>query len=147
MPQFPPGARSTGFTTTELMVAVLLVGILAAVAYPSFMSQIRKGRRSEAMAALSSLLQAQERWRSNHLTYADADQLTAHWPAGLGLASTSAGGLYQISISAGSTGTSHAATATAIAGKSQVLDEGCTQLKVEFSAGVASFSPIECWRK
>ncbi|MEX6435586.1 type IV pilin protein, partial [Escherichia coli] len=35
-----------GFTLVELMVAVAVVGILAAVAYPSYSESVRKGRRA-----------------------------------------------------------------------------------------------------
>jgi type IV pilus assembly protein PilE len=54
----------------ELMIAVALVAILAALAYPSFMDAVYKGRRSEAFSNLASLQLAQERYRANRTTYA-----------------------------------------------------------------------------
>ena len=81
-----------GFTLIELMIAVAVVSILVAVALPTFNDAIRKGRRSEAFAALSQVQQAQERWRSNNANYASNTQLTlpitpatAGDPVGLGL--------------------------------------------------------------
>ena len=68
------------------MIVVAVVGILAALALPSFFDSIRKGRRSEAVAALAQVQQAQERWRANNATYADNAHLTTAWPAGLGMA-------------------------------------------------------------
>lgn len=59
-----------GFTLIELMVAVVVAGILAAVAYPSMMSLIQRGRRADAIAALTAVVQAQERFRSNSNAYA-----------------------------------------------------------------------------
>lgn len=56
----------------ELMIAVVVAGILAAVAYPSMTSFIARGRRADAMAALTSVVQAQERYRSNRTTYASS---------------------------------------------------------------------------
>jgi type IV pilus assembly protein PilE len=63
-------SRPQGFTLIELMVAVVIAGILAAVAYPSFLAFLQRGRRADAIAALSLVVQAQERWRSNSNTYA-----------------------------------------------------------------------------
>jgi len=56
----------------ELMIAVVVVGILASIAYPAYTSTIQRSRRADAIAALTALMQAQERYRSNHATYADS---------------------------------------------------------------------------
>ena len=72
-----------GFTLIEAMIVVAVVAILAAVALPSFMDSIRKGRRSDAFAAISQVQQAQERWRANHASY--ADQLSTAPPDGSNL--------------------------------------------------------------
>ena len=68
--------RQTGFTLIELMVTIVIVAILAAIAIPMFGEQLAKSRRSEAMGVLSDLQLRQERYRSNHSTYATMDQLT-----------------------------------------------------------------------
>jgi len=60
-----------GFTIPELMIALLVLGVLTAVALPSFIDSIRKGRRSEAFAAIAAVQQAQEQWRSNKAAYTD----------------------------------------------------------------------------
>ena len=56
----PPRAMS-GFTLIELMITVLIVAILAAVAYPAYTEQIRKAKRAEGKAALLRAAQLQER--------------------------------------------------------------------------------------
>lgn len=61
--------RPSGFTLIELMIVVAAIAILAAIALPAFNEQVRKSRRSEAMADVGSLQLAMERWRADHPTY------------------------------------------------------------------------------
>ena len=59
-----------GFTLIELLIAAVIVAILAIVALPAFQSLLAKSRRADAITALSAVLQAQERVRSNNRSYA-----------------------------------------------------------------------------
>lgn len=58
-----------GFTLIEMMIVVAVIGILGAIAYPSYAESVRKGKRAEARAAVTNLLQQQERYQSQMNTY------------------------------------------------------------------------------
>lgn len=62
--------RSRGFTLIELMITVAIVGILAAVAYPSYLEQVAKGRRADARARLMTAQQWMERFYTERSSYA-----------------------------------------------------------------------------
>jgi type IV pilus assembly protein PilE len=123
-----PGAGAQcGFTLVEMMTVIAVSAILAAVAYPSYLDSVRKGRRSEAFGALSAVQQAQERWRANHGQYASTLP---------GIATTTANGHYTIAISgAGATGY----TATATAAFSQAADAACAVLGARLLSGDLRF--------
>ncbi|MEW6445753.1 MAG: type IV pilin protein [Pseudomonadota bacterium] len=61
--------RSKGFTLIELMIAVAIVGILAAIAYPSYQDSVRKSRRATAEGCLLELAQWMERYYTTNLRY------------------------------------------------------------------------------
>lgn len=64
--------KQPGFTLIELMVAVAIVAIIAAIAYPTYQEQIRKTRRADCSGALVSLGNAMERFYTVNSTYLGA---------------------------------------------------------------------------
>lgn len=118
------------------MIVVVIVGVLAAVAYPSFLDSIRKGRRAEAFAALASLQQAQERWRSNNANYTTTIA---------NLAVGSATPYYDLTVSAPSANAADLAigyivTAVGKAGSSQANDAQCRKLSVWVDRGSVKYA-------
>jgi type IV pilus assembly protein PilE len=131
------------------MVVVAIVAVIAAIAYPSFNSSVRKSRRTDAFATMTRVQQAQERWRSNNATYAGNAVMSSAHPTGLGVPATTDKGYYTVAIS-GQSATGYVITATPVAGKSQAQDTGCIPLTVTVvngNVGSAGYSPAACWSK
>lgn len=62
-------ARRYGFTLIELMTVVVVIGILVAVAYPSYQDHVRKAKRAEGKTALLKAAQVLERAYSDNNVY------------------------------------------------------------------------------
>jgi type IV pilus assembly protein PilE len=58
-----------GFTLIELMIVVAIVAILAAIAFPSYTQQVRKGRRVDAKSAMLDLAARQENFFATNNRY------------------------------------------------------------------------------
>lgn len=58
-----------GFTLIELMIAVVVVGIISAIAFPNYQKFVMKGRRVDARIALMDLAARQERYFASYNKY------------------------------------------------------------------------------
>lgn len=61
-----------GFSLIELLVAIVILGILASIAYPTYTEQVRKSRRADAKTALLELSQRQENFYVDNNAYASS---------------------------------------------------------------------------
>jgi len=61
--------KNTGFTLIELMIVVAIIGIIAAIAYPSYQDQVRKGKRSDGLSSLMEMMAKQERFYTENNVY------------------------------------------------------------------------------
>ena len=63
-------SNDKGFTLIELLVVMVIIGILAAIALPSFLNQSAKARQSEAKTYIGSINRAQQAYRIENPTFA-----------------------------------------------------------------------------
>lgn len=124
---------SRGFTLPDIVVALLIAALLAAIALPSFADAIRRSRRAEAVAALNQLQLAQERWRADNAAYSSD-------LAELGQPSATPNGHYTIHIVSADDRT-HVASASAVG--TQARDESCTVLTLQLSGGVLRYTSTD----
>jgi type IV pilus assembly protein PilE len=70
MPNNTMPKKQNGFSLIELMITVVVVAVLAAVAYPSYQDHLRKGRRASAQAFLMEIANRQQQYLLDARGYA-----------------------------------------------------------------------------
>lgn len=61
----------SGFTLIEIMITVVIISILASIAFPSYQEYVTRSNRAEGQALLVDAAARQERYFSQNNTYAD----------------------------------------------------------------------------
>jgi type IV pilus assembly protein PilE len=131
--------RSRGFSLIEVLLTCVIVGILAAIALPSYQKQIQKTRRSDAKSALIGAAGQMERYFTERSTYA-----TATLGSGGVYAATTENGYYTLSL-ANLSATTYTLSATPAG--AQTGDNCGTMTYTEQGVkGVTGSLPVnECW--
>ncbi len=83
--------KNSGFTLIEIMIAITIIAILSAIAYPNYSEYVNRSRRADGQEALMSAMQKQEVFYANNAIYATNN-------AALGITGTSEDGFYAITF-------------------------------------------------
>jgi type IV pilus assembly protein PilE len=150
-----------GFTLIELMITVAIVGILAAVAYPSYREYVAKSRRAEAQALLMQSSQWMERFYAENFSYSANTAGVAvtdatMFPARYSQSPASGTAAYTITVVA-ATATTFTVTATRTGtmaadkcGNFEITHTGIKQLATgtySSAAGATQVAAMQsCWR-
>lgn len=147
-----PAPAIAGFSLIELMVTVVVASILVAIAVPTYTSQVRTSRRTDAKSALLDLAGREERYFStNNGTYTSSAAslgYTGAFPVTVG------SGYYQVAAPVVTAGTAAAVatfTITATPVGSQVNDAACASFSInnlgqQSATGTDSNPSVDCWK-
>lgn len=137
-------ARESGVTLIELMIVVVVVGILASIAYPSYEQYVLRSRRTEGKAMLMDVVARLERHYMNQNSYTtDLTEL------GFSSASpTSAEGKYAASVAAGPSGDIETSYTVTVSPQWPGGDAKCGDLTLDSrgTKGSEKGDVEQCWR-
>lgn len=139
--------RGHGFTLIELIVTLVIVGILTAIAIPSYQSYVLRSNRSVASRLLLDIANREERYYLANRSYTSdltqlgygAQQISVD-SNGSEVPSTSASRIYLISVTAAN---ASGYTLNAAAQNRQTKDTGCTTMTINQTATKVPSSG--CW--
>lgn len=134
-------ARSQrGFTLIEVMIVVVIVGILAAIALPSYRDYVLRGNRAQGQALLMEAAARQERFYAQNSAYVTDNANKANLKVNEGAYDD----LYVLSVGSAANDGGYTLTAT-----QQFSDAGCGNLTLNArgSKGKTGTKAVEeCWR-
>lgn len=131
--------RIRGITLIELLIALVIVAILAAIAYPNYRDYVARSKRNEAKAALLQIATNQERW---YLTVTP-HRYTADL-ANVGVNPITDSGAYAIAITS-ATADDFTATATYLIGDAEA--SRCLTFQIDSRGQRTSAPEPDCWTR
>lgn len=136
-----------GVTLMELLVVIAILGVLAAVAVPTYRRYLIRTQRSEAKIALLQLQTAQEKFYMQNNAF--TDNINDPSPDGLGLLLVTETGKYDISVALGNGAQTYVATAAPHTGGGQTDDTDCKSFTIDErgTRGISGPGSVQtCWR-
>jgi type IV pilus assembly protein PilE len=131
--------QRSGFTLIELVIAVAVVALLAAIALPSYLQQIRRSNRTDAKAILMENVQYMERFYTTNGTFVGADAALPSTVSPKG--SSGADIRYNISFSAGPAALAYTLQATPANAQT---GDSCGTLTINNTGATTPATP-GCW--
>jgi type IV pilus assembly protein PilE len=141
------------------MITVAIVALLAAIAYPSYLNSINKGRRAEGRSALLNLLQQQERFYTQTGSYMSFAQGASGTNGTVAIAGTNAGGqqipfktqsgdgsaAYLLSAAACTVGTLNECVLLSAVPQRTDAEAGTLTVTTAGAKGCSGTKPTVCW--
>lgn len=139
--------HQAGFSMLEVMIVLAIVGILSAIAIPSYQESVRKSHRSDAKISLVEATQSFERCFSEHGQYQYHATNAPNCPQYSNTASSS--GYYSLTVTHAST-TTFSLAAQAPSTSAQYRDLNCrsftvTQTGIKTSKNSSAGASTDCW--
>jgi type IV pilus assembly protein PilE len=139
--------RQTGVTLKELLTVIVILGVLSAIAVPSYRNYLIRTNRSDAKSALMQLQANQEKFYIQNNEY--TDDLTTKSPNGLGMSELTANRYYTLAVDLDDDLQGYTATATPTAEGGQDSDKQCGVFSIN-DAGARSVTGTSdnafCWK-
>ena len=125
-----------GFTLIELMIVVVILAIISALAYPSYLKSVQKSRRAEGKALVLEAAALQERRIADTGAYA-TDMTNLGYAANPAISDNQ---FYSLSAT-----NTNGFTLTATAVNRQAVDTQCATMSINALGQKTSTTSSDCW--
>jgi len=133
--------KMRGISLIELLIVIVIIGIMAAIAYPNYRQFAARAKRTEAKAALLQIAQNQERFYLQNNTYT-TDMTQLGFPIGAGYVTDSES--YSVTVTAAD---ANDFTAVATYQRADAEAGKCLTFNIDGRGGKTSGPLADCWTR